>query len=205
MTFAFHFLFLSVSDLKSFLKTSGGKGYHVVIPLNCKNWDICNDFAKQVAELLQQKYPKLFTTNSRKAERGGKIFVDYLRNTRGATCVGPYSLRARNGATISMPIAWQDLTKIKPNQITIKNYKKYIKNNNREFAPLNKIEETFLWCKKYNINKINIDLMYGLENQTKNDLKNNINLIKHLKPSQVTLYEMRTNVLNIKEYKTNTL
>lgn len=80
--------------------------------------------------------------------------------------------------------------------------KKYLKNNNREFAPLNKIEQTFLWCKKYNINKINIDLMYGLESQTKNDLKNNVDLIKHIKPSQVTLYEMRTNVLNIKEYKT---
>lgn len=115
--------------LKSFLKTSGGKGYHIVVPLSCKNWDSCNDFAKQVAEFLEVKYPKLFTTNIRKASRGGKIFVDYLRNTRGATCVSPYSLRARDGATISMPILWQDLTKIKPNQINIKNYKKYIKSN----------------------------------------------------------------------------
>ena len=116
-------------NLKSFLKTSGGKGYHIVVPIKCKNWDDCNQFAKRVAELLQNRYPKLFTTNIRKAERGGKIFVDYLRNSRGATCVCPYSLRARENATISLPIAWNDINKIKPNQVTIKNYKKYIGTN----------------------------------------------------------------------------
>lgn len=116
-------------NLKSFLKTSGGKGYHVVVPIKCKSWNDGNQFAKRVAELLQNRYPKLFTTNIRKAERGGKIFVDYLRNSRGATCVCPYSLRARENATISLPIEWDDINKIKPNQITIKNYKKYISIN----------------------------------------------------------------------------
>ena len=58
----------------------------------------------------------------------GQSSVDYLRNNRGSTCVAPYSLRARVGAPISMPILWEDLAKIKPNEINIKNYKKYSKN-----------------------------------------------------------------------------
>lgn len=117
-------------NLISFLKTSGGKGYHIVVPFTpCKNWEIFNTFAKQVAELMEKKYPKLFTTNIRKNERGDKIFIDWLRNSKSATCVAPYSLRAREGATISFPIAWEDLNKIKPNQIKIKNYKKYLEQN----------------------------------------------------------------------------
>lgn len=116
--------------IESFLKTSGGKGYHIVIPFSpCKNWEVFNDFAKLVAELMQQKYPKLYTTNIRKSERGGKIFIDWLRNSKGATCVAPYSLRARDGASISWPIAWEDLDNIKPNEVNIKNFEKYIKGN----------------------------------------------------------------------------
>lgn len=78
---------------------------------------------------------------------------------------------------------------------------KYLKNNDRVCPTLEKINQTFLWCEKYNIKKINIDLMYGLNGQSKKDLKNNVKLIKYLMPSQVTLYEMRTNILSIKEYK----
>ena len=116
--------------LKSFLKTSGGKGYHVVVPfIPCKNWVVFNNFARLVAELLQQKFPNLYTTNIRKSERGGKIFIDWLRNSKGATCVAPYSLRSRDGASISWPIDWKDLDNIKPNEVNIKNYTKYIKNN----------------------------------------------------------------------------
>ena len=116
--------------LVSFLKTSGGKGYHIVIPFSsCKNWNIFNNFANQVAELMQSKFPKLYTTNIRKNQREGKIFIDWLRNSKGATCVAPYSLRARDGACISWPIEWDDLEIIKPNEVNIRNYKKYIKNN----------------------------------------------------------------------------
>lgn len=79
--------------------------------------------------------------------------------------------------------------------------KKYLKDNDRQCSSLQKINQTFEWCKRYGIQKINIDLMYGLFNQTKKDLKNSINLIKYLMPTHVTLYEMRTNILNIKEYK----
>lgn len=80
--------------------------------------------------------------------------------------------------------------------------KKYLKNNDRSCPTLDKINQTFQWCKKYKIKKINIDLMYGLHKQSKTDLKNSIKLIRHIKPFQVTLYEMRTNILQLKEYKT---
>lgn len=121
-------LLLDELGLKSILKTSGGKGYHIMVNFNKKlSWDLFGDFAKNVAVLLESKYPKLFTTNIRKDCRGGKIFIDYLRNKFGSTCVAPYSLRARPHAPISMPIAWEDLYKIRPNEITIKNYKKYLK------------------------------------------------------------------------------
>lgn len=117
-------------NIISFLKTSGNKGYHIVVPFKeTKDWDSFNEFAKQIAIFVENKWPKDFTTNIRKIEREGKIFVDYLRNKKGATCVAPYSVRARSGATVSMPISWEDLNKVKPNEVTIKNYKNYVNNS----------------------------------------------------------------------------
>ena len=114
-------------DLISFLKTSGGKGYHIVIPFsNSTTWQKFYKFSEQIATIAANKWPDIFTTNIRKNQRKNKIFVDYLRNSKSSTCVAPYSLRARNGAPISMPIKWSDLNKIKPNEITIRNYKKYL-------------------------------------------------------------------------------
>lgn len=116
--------------LKSFLKTSGGKGYHVVIPFkNTKNWKTFETFAKNIALLLESTYPKIFTTNIRKKERKGKIFVDYLRNKKGSTCVAPFSLRARDNLPVSLPILWKDIYTIKPNQVNIKNIDSYINPN----------------------------------------------------------------------------
>lgn len=113
-------------NLKSYLKTSGGKGYHVVVPFSAnKTWEKFGEISSQISLLLEEKYPLIFTTNMRKDKREGKIFLDYLRNKKGATCVAPYSLRARKGATISMPIEWSELNKISPNEINIKNYEKY--------------------------------------------------------------------------------
>ena len=83
--------------------------------------------AKIVALLAEQKWANIFTTNIRKENRDKKIFVDYLRNGKGATCVCPFSLRAREGAKISMPIQWKDLEKIKPNDVNIFNFKEYLK------------------------------------------------------------------------------
>ena len=76
---------------------------------------------------MEQKYPDKYTTNIRKEARKGKIFIDFLRNKKGATCVAPYSLRARKNLPISMPIKWEQLFEVKPNDVTIKNYKSFLK------------------------------------------------------------------------------
>lgn len=104
--------------LKSFLKTSGGKGYHIVVPFQPKtNWDTFHDFARRVAEVMEAKWPDRYTSNVRKSKRGGKIFIDWIRNGRGATSVAPYSLRARPGAKVSVPIAWEELDSVAPDGI----------------------------------------------------------------------------------------
>lgn len=108
-------------DLRSFLKTSGGKGYHVVIPLTPQaGWDEVRDFSKNVALAMEQKWPDRYTSNMRKEKRKGKIYVDWVRNGRGATSVAPYSVRARDNAPVSWPIAWEDLSRVAPNDMTIK-------------------------------------------------------------------------------------
>ena len=111
---------LSELSLNSYLKTSGGKGYHVVVPLKpVVTWDVFYDFAKRVAEVMEKKWPDLYTSNSRKTKRTGKIFIDWIRNGRGATSVAPYSLRARKGAKASMPIAWDELDTVAPDDINM--------------------------------------------------------------------------------------
>ena len=79
--------------LKSFLKTSGGKGYHVVVPIKNKNWNEVREISKNIAILMETKYPDKYTSNIRKGKRVGKIFIDWVRNTKGSTTVAPYSLR----------------------------------------------------------------------------------------------------------------
>lgn len=109
---------LDQKSLTSFLKTSGGKGYHIVIPIESNvSWDTVSDFAKSIAEDLEEKEPERYTSSSKKEERKNKIFIDWLRNTRGATIVAPYVARARKGAKVSMPIAWEELDSIAPDAI----------------------------------------------------------------------------------------
>ncbi|MCR6546040.1 DNA ligase D [Dehalobacterium formicoaceticum] len=105
-------------SLESYLKTSGGKGYHVVVPLKPSvSWEIFHDFARRVALVMEQKWPDRYTGNVRKAKRKDKIFIDWMRNGRGATSIAPYSLRARRGARVSMPIGWEELDTIAPDSI----------------------------------------------------------------------------------------
>ncbi len=107
-------------SLRSYLKTSGGKGYHVVVPLKpAASWDAFHDFARRVAEVLENKFPDRYTSNVRKANRTNKIFIDWIRNGRGATSIAPYSLRARKGARVSMPIAWAELDMVAPDGVTM--------------------------------------------------------------------------------------
>ncbi|NMC56308.1 MAG: DNA ligase, partial [Eubacteriaceae bacterium] len=106
--------------LKSYLKTSGGKGYHVVVPLTpSSTWDAFHDFARRVAEVMEQKWPERYTSNVRKSSRSNKIFIDWIRNGRGATSIAPYSIRARKGAKVSMPITWNELDKVSPDGVDI--------------------------------------------------------------------------------------
>ncbi len=97
-------------DLISFVKTTGGKGLHVVVPLRLgPSWDELKVFSLALASLLVGEAPERFTTHLVKARRGGRIFIDTLRNRRGSTWVAPYSPRARAGAPVSMPIEWKVL------------------------------------------------------------------------------------------------
>jgi bifunctional non-homologous end joining protein LigD len=97
-------------ELESFVKTTGGKGLHVVLPLRPQaDWQLVKPFAKAVAEGIVRYAPDRFTSSMSKAKRGGKTFVDYLRNSRGATSVAPYSTRAKPGATVSVPLRWEEL------------------------------------------------------------------------------------------------
>lgn len=115
-------------NLKSYLKTSGGKGYHVVVPIKYQiTWNKFRKISKDIAKLMEQKWPNKYTSNIRIKNRKGKIFIDWIRNTKGATFICPYSIRARKNATVSMPIKWSELDKIKPNEITIKDAIKRIK------------------------------------------------------------------------------
>lgn len=99
--------------LASWLKTSGGKGLHVVVPIARRStWDEVSSFARGVAEHMQSQFPDRFIAKASKSARGGLIFVDWLRNTRSATAVAPWSMRARASAGVSVPIPWSRLGKL---------------------------------------------------------------------------------------------
>ena len=98
--------------LTTFPLLSGGKGIHVVVPLDATaDWPKVKSFADRFSRAIAQAEPEMFTANIRKVERKGRIFLDWLRNQRGATAVMPYSARAREGAPVSAPIAWEELDK----------------------------------------------------------------------------------------------
>ncbi|MEA9747176.1 DNA ligase D [Xanthomonas campestris pv. raphani] len=104
---------LAQLELESFLRVSGGKGLHVVVPLNpgC-DWELTKRFAKGFADALAQSEPDRFVATATKRFRNKRIFVDYLRNGRGATAVASYSLRGRPGAPVALPLPWSDLAKL---------------------------------------------------------------------------------------------
>lgn len=111
---------LAELGLKSWLKTTGGKGLHVVVPIAPKQtWETVKPFTKAIAERLVADFPDRYTSNMSKARRKGRIFIDYLRNGRGATAIAGYSTRARHGATVSLPIAWEELDRIDPQRFTV--------------------------------------------------------------------------------------
>ena len=94
-----------------FVKTTGGKGLHVVVPITPnQDWDSAKAFARKVAEDLTAEAPELYIATMSKAKRKGKIFIDYLRNARSATAISAYSTRAHAGAPVSVPLHWDELT-----------------------------------------------------------------------------------------------
>lgn len=101
---------LEAMGLESYLKTTGGKGLHVVVPLAPRlDWEAHKAFAKALAERMERDAPQLYTANMSKSKREGRIFIDYLRNGRGATAVGAFSTRARPGAPVAVPLRWDEL------------------------------------------------------------------------------------------------
>jgi bifunctional non-homologous end joining protein LigD len=96
--------------LQSFVKTTGGKGLHVVVPIRpTQPWDHIKGFTRAIAGLMVQSAPTEFTAMVSKSRRQNKILVDYLRNAEGSTAIAAYAARARAGAPVAMPIAWEDL------------------------------------------------------------------------------------------------
>jgi bifunctional non-homologous end joining protein LigD len=113
---------------RPFVKTTGGKGLHVVIAIKGADWPQAKAFAKAVATQLETDDPEHYTTTIAKKARGGKIFVDYLRNDKTSTGVAPWSPRAREGATIAVPLDWKEITaKLNPQKFTIPTSAKLLK------------------------------------------------------------------------------
>jgi bifunctional non-homologous end joining protein LigD len=106
--------------LTTYLKTTGSRGYHVLVPLRPSlAFDEVRDFARRCGEVLVEKEPDLLTLEQRKAKRGDRVYVDIGRNAYGQTAVPAYSVRAREGAPVSTPITWDELSRVKPGQFTI--------------------------------------------------------------------------------------
>jgi bifunctional non-homologous end joining protein LigD len=105
---------LAELGLESSPMLTGGKGIHVVVPLDASaGWDRVKDFAERFTRAAAEVDPRRFTANIRKEQRKGRIFIDWLRNQRGATAVMPYSARARDGAAVAAPVSWDELGRLK--------------------------------------------------------------------------------------------
>ena len=115
--------------LESFLKTSGGKGLHVMVPLSRRHdWDEVKEFSRALAQSIADDQPNLFTANMSKKERVKRIYIDYLRNAEGATTVAAYSVRARRGAPVSTPLHWDELSgRMKPEHFHVNNVARHMR------------------------------------------------------------------------------
>jgi bifunctional non-homologous end joining protein LigD len=114
---------LEALKLRCFVRTSGGQGLHVVIPVHpAADWQTARVFARALSERLAHDHPQRYLAVAAKAERRGKIFLDYLRNARGATAVCSYSLRNRPGAPVATPLTWEELPRVRaPDQFRFDN------------------------------------------------------------------------------------
>ncbi|MBK8171050.1 MAG: DNA ligase D [Sandaracinaceae bacterium] len=119
---------LDKMGLPSFVKWAGGKGLHVVVPLVPEHaWDTTHAFTRLLADTMVQNEPVKYIATMSKAKRTGKIFIDYFRNGRGSLVIAPYSVRAREGAPVSVPLAWKELSPTKPPFFDIKSVRARLK------------------------------------------------------------------------------
>jgi bifunctional non-homologous end joining protein LigD len=111
------------AKLETFVKTTGGKGLHVCVPIVADlDWDTVKDFTGRIAEAMAGASPELYVATVSKAKRTGKTFIDYLRNGRGATFIAPYSTRARENAPVAVPLEWDELSlKLPPDHFNLRN------------------------------------------------------------------------------------
>jgi bifunctional non-homologous end joining protein LigD len=119
---------LRAHRLESFVKTTGGKGLHVVVPIEpVTEWRAAKTFAKTFSDAMAADSPARYLTRISKAERTGRIFIDYLRNDPTSTAVGPYSTRSRPGAPVAMPFDWAALDRpLDPKAFTVKTAAEWI-------------------------------------------------------------------------------
>jgi bifunctional non-homologous end joining protein LigD len=111
--------------LATYLKTTGSRGYHVLVPLRpALAFDEVRDFARRCGEVLVDKAPDLLTLEQRKAKRGDRVYVDIGRNAYGQTAVPAYAVRARPGAPVSTPITWDELSRVTPAQFTTRSVRR---------------------------------------------------------------------------------
>ena len=119
---------LAQIGLEAWVKTTGGRGLHLAMPIEPgPDWSECLEFARAIAGVMAEQNPVRYTTDFRKAGRDNKILIDYLRNNRTNTSICAFSVRAREGATVSMPLAWTDLTaSLKPSRFTVTSVRDYL-------------------------------------------------------------------------------
>ncbi len=134
---------LAALSLASFVKTSGGKGLHVVAPIAGADWDAAKAFTKSIAVAMARDAPRQYLAKMTKSARQGRIYIDYLRNGRGATAVAAYSPRARPGGGVSTPVDWSELTtKLAPDRYTVLNLRARLKRlRNDPWADIGKIRQ----------------------------------------------------------------
>jgi bifunctional non-homologous end joining protein LigD len=135
---------LRALKLESFVKTTGGKGLHVVLPITPEPWDDAKNLCRRLAEQMAAEDPERFTATIKKVARKNRIFIDYLRNSREATAIAPYSTRARPGATVSTPLTWDELGAQKtPNAFTVENVPKRLAKLKRDpWEKIGKIKQS---------------------------------------------------------------
>lgn len=131
---------LAAEKLESFAKLSGGKGIHVVVPVDDIDWDTAKEFSGRIAARMSADNPKLYLAKMTKALRGGHIFIDYFRNSREATSIAAYSTRARPGAPVSAPVTWERLARTSGgDDFTVLDLKKRLKED--AWAEIGKVRQ----------------------------------------------------------------